>query len=342
MAKNQPTLEEWRLLYEIWGRFKEIAPWEWMDETSIFGVQDPETNQLGFVSVMGKLGEHYAVAVYLGQEGLYGFHALEQAGPDMTPEDVLNVPQLQASFEDREMLHERDRALLKRLELKFRGRQAWPMFRSYRPGFAPWFLEAPEVRFLTHALEQAQDVVLRFRDNWTILSRRGQHYLVRVARKDKGSLIWEDRHMPVAPPEPTSIQLRMDMETLAALKNLPPGRFTLEMDLFMLPSTVHDVGDRPYYPYSLMTVDKQSGMILGQDLLQPLPSLLEMYGQIPLHVVYQLARLGSRPKEIRVRSPLLHQLLTVLAEELGFKLKSTSRLSRLDSARNELFRFLMR
>jgi hypothetical protein len=105
---------------------------------------------------------------------------------------------------------------------------------------------------------------------------------------------------------------------------------------------VHDAGDRPYYPYALMTVDKQSGMILGHELLQPLPSLLDMYSQIPLYVIYQLGRLGSRPKEIRVRSPLLRQLLVALEEELGFKLKATSRLPYLDSARNELFRFLMR
>lgn len=341
MPENQPTLEEWRRLYEVWGQFKEMAPWQWMDETKIFGVQDPESGQLGFVSVMGSLGEHYAIALYLGREGLYGFHALEQAGPEMTPEQVLNVPQLQASFEDREMLHERDRALIKQLGLKFRGRQAWPLFRSYRPGFAPWFLEAAEVRFLTHALAQAQDVALRFRDNWTLLTR-GSHYLMRVARKEKGQLIWQDQSMTVPPPEPSSIQLRMDLDTLAALRQRPRGGFTLEMDLFMLPSALHDAGERPYYAYSLLTVDKQSGMILGQELLQPLPSLLEMYGQIPLKVVYLLSKLGSRPKAIHVRSPVLYQLLTTLDKELGFKLKSSNRLPLLDSAREELFRFLMR
>ncbi|GAB4459561.1 MAG: hypothetical protein Fur0044_52250 [Anaerolineae bacterium] len=341
MSENQPTLEEWRRLYEAWGQFKEIAPWEWMDETRIFGVQDPESGQLGFVSVMGSLGEHYAIALYLGREGLYGFHALEQAGPEMTPEQVLNVPQLQASFEDREMLHERDRSLIKQLGLKFRGRQAWPLFRSYRPGFAPWFLEAAEARFLTHALAQAQEVALRFRDNWTLLTR-GSHYLVRVARKEKGQLVWQDQSMTVPPPEPASIQLRMDLDTLAALRQQPHGGFTLEMDLFMLPSAFRDEGERPYYAYSLLTVDKRSGMILGQELLPPLLSLLDMYSQIPLKVVYLLSQIGSRPKEIRVRSPILYQLLATLEKELGFKLKSTNQLALLDSVKEDLFRFLMR
>ncbi len=37
-----------------------------MTEGDVFGVQDPDTGELGFVSVMGMLGEHYAVSVYLG------------------------------------------------------------------------------------------------------------------------------------------------------------------------------------------------------------------------------------------------------------------------------------
>jgi hypothetical protein len=52
---------------------KTLAPWEWMSEDMVFGVQSPETDQLGFVSVMGMLGEHFSTAVYLGPEGLYGF-----------------------------------------------------------------------------------------------------------------------------------------------------------------------------------------------------------------------------------------------------------------------------
>jgi hypothetical protein len=336
------TLEAWQRLYEVWNQFKQIAPWEWMNETNIFGVKDPDTGQLGFVSVMGALGEHYAIALYLGQEGLYGFLAMLQAGPNIPPELILNVPQLQASFEDRDTLHERDRKLIKQLGLKFRGQQAWPMFRSYRPGFAPWFLEANELRFFTHALEQAREVVTRYGHNWAILPTQPLHYLVRVARPHKGTLIWEDQHMPVPPPQPAQIQLRWDTQAIASLKKLPRLGSKVEMDLFMLPSAIRDAGDRPYYAHNLLLVDRQSGFILGQDLLQPLPSLFEMFGQVPMYVVRQIARLGGLPKEIWVSSPLLRQLLPTLTDELGIKLKTADRLPMLDSARQELFRFLMR
>jgi hypothetical protein len=62
-----------------------------MVETDIFGVQHPATGELGFVSVMGQLGEHYTIAVYQGPEALYQFWALQHAGPDFDPEYVLEI-----------------------------------------------------------------------------------------------------------------------------------------------------------------------------------------------------------------------------------------------------------
>jgi hypothetical protein len=75
-----------------------------MEEDDIFGFQMPETGELGFVSMMGTLGEHYAVAIYQGTRGLEGFWNMHETGPDLSPEVILQVPQLQASFEDREII----------------------------------------------------------------------------------------------------------------------------------------------------------------------------------------------------------------------------------------------
>lgn len=338
MAENQATLEEWRRLYEAAARIKEIAPWEWLMEDDLFGVQNPETSEFGFVSVMGTLGEHFAISVYLGPEGLYGFWNLEEAGPMGNPEQILEIPQLQASFEDRNELEQQDRDLIKQLGLKFRGRQAWPMFRSYRPGFVPWFLEAAEVRFLTHVLEQAAEVALRSQADPDLLEPPDDDtYLMRVPQPAGDDLVWTDQLMAVPPPQPTPISLRMDMQALAALKSAPRGRQTLEADFFLLPmATQEERGARPYYPYMLLMVEQQSGMILGSEMLKPEPTLMDMWGLIPLNVAQQLYRMGVLPKEIKTRSSLLLQLLQPLANDLGFKLKESQKLSKLDSAKEFL------
>jgi hypothetical protein len=341
MDKKAPTLDEWRNLYEAAIGIKELAPWQWMSETDIFGVQNPETGELGFVSVMGAVGEHYAVAVYLGALGLYKLLNLEQAGPFAEPESMLEIPELQASFEDRRMLRDEDRRIIKELELKFRGQNAWPMFRSYRPGFFPWFLEADEVRFLTHALEQTLDVTARLRTDSSLLETPDEEsYLVRVPHQKGDALVWEDQVVPVPPPEPVSITLLMDEEALEEARQLPPSRYTFEMDLFLLPSPVKEKKDeRPYFPYVLLIVH-EDGIVLGSELLPPDPSLESMWELVPMNAVQQLARIGIMPREIRVRPGILSQLLRPLAGDLGFRLREKDHLPKLDPARKSLTRFM--
>lgn len=118
-----PTYDQWRRLYEAAVLVKELSPWEWMTETDVFGVRDPETDEIGFVSVLGLLGEHFGVSLYPNPRALYGFWALEEAGPEVNPDALLEIPQLQASFEDLDQLDNRDRKITKELGLKFRGKK---------------------------------------------------------------------------------------------------------------------------------------------------------------------------------------------------------------------------
>ncbi len=339
MAENIPTIEEWRELYESVVRVKALAPWEWMTEAEIFGVQNPETDELGFASVMGMLGEHFAMSLYLGPEGLYEFWELEEVGHLASPEGLLETPQLQASFENRDELDKRDRTVIKDLGLKFRGRHAWPMFRSYRPGFAPWFLEAEEARFLTHALNQLVDVAPRVKEDSSLLeSSDDESYLVRVPRREDDTLVWEDRMVDVPPPESLSIPIGMDPRVLEDLERLPPGGNSLEIDFFMFPAPIQEEkGARPYFPYMMLTVDAQSGVVLGHELLKPDPSLEAMWGSIPVTVARQLAGAEIMPEEVTVGSELLFQLLQPLAAMLRFELQHSQILPTLHPVKELLF-----
>lgn len=227
MSDNAPTLDQWRRLYQAMARLKDMAPWGWMTETDLFGVQDPEADALGFVSVMGMAGEHMAVSVYLGAQGLHGFLGLQTAGPNIGPEAFFAVPQLQASFEDRDMLDRKDRRVIKKLDLTFRGRRAWPLFRSYRPGCFPWFLEAAEARFLTHALEQTCEVTPRFKDDPALLETSdGESYLVRAPGQKGESLTWEERTVRVPPPVASPIPVAMDDNCTSSEEIGQLGRFS--------------------------------------------------------------------------------------------------------------------
>lgn len=339
MPDITPALSEWRRLYELMDQVKTLAPWQWMEEIDLFGVQNPETEEIGFVSIMGQLGEHYAISVYLGANGLNGFWGFQNAGPSRArAEDFLMIPQLQASLEDRAELNDRDRGVIKELGLKYRGKQAWPLFRSFRPGCLPWHVESDEARFLAWTLEQVLDVAPRFKaDRSLIKFPDDNNYLVRVPRREGGALVWQDTTRPAPMPESPQINVMMNRAALEHCKRLPQGRERFEMDFFMSRMTIRGEkkGDRPYFAFILLTTDTRSGMVLGVQIMSPVePSIEAMWGQVPAKVVEQLAQAGSRPKAIRMRSDLLRQLLQPVARELGIQIIMARHLPSLDPARD--------
>ncbi|MFQ5950296.1 MAG: hypothetical protein ACE5J1_06390, partial [Nitrospiria bacterium] len=145
--QNGVSNQEWSALYEAAIAFKKLRCWEWMVDSDLFGVQNPENGEIGYCCVMGALGEVLALNVYPGTEGLRSYwymheqSRLAEEGVPVADPFLLNSQKcLMTSFEDRKDLHKTDLNSIKKLGLKFHGRKAWPLFRSYRPGFVPWYL----------------------------------------------------------------------------------------------------------------------------------------------------------------------------------------------------------
>jgi hypothetical protein len=310
-----------------------------MVEDQIFGVQDPESGELGFVSVMGILGEHLAVMALRGAQALYDFWDLHNEAGQARPEQLFEISQLQASFEDRQQLDSHDLEIIKSLGLKYRGRQSWPLFRSYTPGYLPWYLEANEVRFLACILEQVLQVAPRVRDDESLLTPTQDHrdYLVRVPRQTAQGYIWEDRVIRVPPPPAEMIDLYMNMEEYEAITKLPAGLHRLEADLILLPTPIREEkGERPYFPYILLIVESEGGFVIGTEMLRPAPTLKDMWGFVPAAMVHALLNAGIVPKEIQVTTDLMEALLGHLGQALGFKVKKSARLRKLDLVRDML------
>jgi hypothetical protein len=342
---NIPTLDEWRALYAAAAQIKAAAPWEWLEETDIFGVQNPDKDEIGFISIMGMAGEHFSIAVYLGARGLYGFAAMQEAALEGDFEPFLLTPHMQASFEDREALEDQDRAVIKKLGLKFRGKSEWPLFRSHQPAHVPWYLEADEARFLTVALQQVLDVALRVKENPDLLNVTHEDlYLVRVPKKQAdGSLIWEDRTIKIQEPKPVDLNIPMDITALDQLKSLPLKRAVVEVDFFLLPSGLQDDREeRPYFPYMLLMVESENGTILGAEMVKPKPTIESAWEQVPLTLTRALGQAKLRPTEIRTYLPEMVAVLEPMAKQLGFKLvESEDELSSLEDAKEGLLGYML-
>lgn len=336
---ESPTREEWARLYQAADQVKQIAPWEWLEEDDLFAIQDPESGEAHFISVMGALGEHISIAVYLGIPGLTGFWTAHQSDRFDSPEEILDVPHLQATFTDRKLLAPEDRAVVKQLRLKFRGQHAWPMFRSYRPGYWPWLLEAHEARLLTHALEQVAQVAPRVRDDDDLLIPNDDDdcYLLRVREETGTAHRWVDRTLTVTLPEFAPISAPVDRQLFQQFNSLPANLPLLEVDFFLFPAPFGEQGQRPQSAYCLMMVDGKNGLVLASELLTAAPTLQEMYASLPSVMLQSLLKHSIRPRHVRLRHPTLYYMLQSPARELRFTLEQCLELPALDPAKSSMF-----
>lgn len=337
---REPTMEEWRDLFQAAQGFYQLAPWEWMLDSDVFGVQDPESKEVSYLCVLGNLGEVFGLVVYVGSEGFDGYARSPAGKPNTVDWDLIAAQRcLTAFFEDRQETTTRDRALIRKLELKFRGQNAWPVFRSHRPGYEAWYLTLDEARVLTLALVQAQEVAKRLGDDPQLLDRAPDGlYLVR-APLDKDGKRWKDEwRPPPAPPPPPTVE-PVSQEVLSKLQGQGrPRRGVWEVDVFTIPTMVHEQKDSPpYYVAALLCVHQESCFVLGTDLVP----YLDRFSQLPKRFVGVLEKSPTDwPERVWMKKPELVALLSPLLDELGITVDLCLELPALEDVQESLFSWL--
>jgi hypothetical protein len=339
MAKP-PILENWRKLYKTADEFKNMECWDWMYDSDLFGVQNPKTGEIGYCCVMGHLGEHLALAVYLGTEGLDTYIHLTTVEPETAePDDLFSQNCLQVSFEDREQLVREDREIIKKLGLKYRGAQNWPMFRDYTPGYMPWFLNNDDVEFFTLAIEQAMEVCGRVKEHPDLLDVEDDDlFLVRVAEKKGKSFVWRDEWLKPLPPKPVERRpLTIDqfrLQKISQSTNIVDAIW--EFDYFYLPRAVQDGKERPYFPLLLLWGDHESLFIFSNEMAKQT--------DYPTHIITQLLnvieRTQSIPEQVWVKKQEVFEMLRSVTSALGIKIKLQKQLTSINAIRDRLMNFL--
>ncbi len=339
MRKSEPSLEEWKTLYDAAIEFRKIEPWEWMKETDVFGVQNPQNGEVGYCCIMGELGEVFAMAVYSGTEGLQGYLKIlkGQINPD-EPDSLYIQDCLMLSFEDKRFVDQEDRQIINELGFKFRGRNSWPLFRSYKPGYFPWFLSRDEALYMTDALQQAKEVCLRFKENKKLLSIPKKNlYLTKVPEKRDGMIVWKDEWREPAPLKRVkySDEKVDEVRVQRIRKTAKPTPVIWEIDFFYTPTPIAE-GERPYFPYAIMLIDRDSGFILDMHLARKAGYKKEFLEKF----LSCIEKMSILPLEILVRKEELVNLLEPYTSRLNIKLSVVKRLENIDNARREMVKHL--
>lgn len=267
----EATTAEWSRLYEAAAQFKKLKPWEWLSNIHLFGVKDPKSQKIGYCCVMGNGGEMYGMAVYIGSAGLQTL--LQMLNGDLMDVDPLFIQHCyMLSFDNREDLYPEEYAQMKQLGLSYRGRNAWPTFRLYEPGYVPWPLNKSEdVVFLTHVILQAIEVSLSYRAKPDVLLEwNGQIYLVRIPEKSAVASRWNwtSKWLKPEPDQPKEVHSKMLLDEIRMAKAKRAVQHVVgvwEVDSFFVPMPIHEEG-RPFYPKMNLIADEASGQILHHGL----------------------------------------------------------------------------
>lgn len=336
---TKPTVEAWRSLYKAAEKFKALAPWTWMCDSDIFGVEDPVAREIGYCCVMGRNKEHYGMAVYLGTQGLENLCQVQAGLGQRDPETAFYLMKaLTVSFEDRRSATREDLQVVKALGLKFRGNHAWPMFRSYEPGYRPWYLTAEQAAYLTLCLQHASDIAVRFRQDPKLLRpHEGGHFFVRCFEYGGSNNRWVDeRRAPSPLTRVIKMTKQIPRDQLARIKQFPCSEGSIwEIDLFPLLAQVKEAGERPYVPICILFVDQASNFVFHFHAMKYGKHYAELIDQF----LKTIENVGLLPSQIHVRDVSLLAFLEPLAKELSIFVKHVKRCRAIERARKSMREF---
>jgi len=345
--KNTPPvptipLDLWRELYQAAAGFQLLAPWQWMDDTHIFGVNNEHGVRL--VTVLGGMGEVFGLASYRGSAGANFLLRLRRG--EFAPESRdagFYQDALLVDFVPRKGLRKEDRAIIQQIDFQppVRKPKFFPEFQSHKPGYVPWSIDEAEARLLLDDLQKAVPFAELLRNNPAIYDSRQENEFPFFPASVSEPLTLDQFEWHTIAPVPPSADPPIDTHAfdLAPLLALPqPPQSVWELTAFYAPMPVGEP-PRPYFPKTALGVDAATGMILAFQLAGPDQTMAQTAAR---GLIQSITASGSRPAAIKMDSINLTRALQLLADALGAELLQAKTLPMANEARRSLEAFTHR
>jgi len=135
------NLRLWQELYGAAAQFQVLAPWHWMSDNEVLGVNNQ--HDVRIMSVLGARREVVGLVGYRGTEGANVLLLLRSPNVEPLPEFAYRQDALLAAFVPSKELSPEDQQVMKAIAFQPAPAKPklWPKFRSHLPGYAPWFID---------------------------------------------------------------------------------------------------------------------------------------------------------------------------------------------------------
>jgi hypothetical protein len=332
-------LDLWRELYQAASSFQLLAPWQWMDDTHILGINNDHGVRL--VTVLGNMGEIFGLASYRGSVGADFLLRLRRGEFDPENRDTGYAQDaLLVDFIPRKDLRKEARAIIQQLDFQPSARKPklFPEFQSHKPGYLPWFIDEAEARRLLDDLRKAVPFAELLRTNLTLYESRQENEFPFFPASVSEPLTLDQFEwhtiVPVPPPADPPVDTHgFDLPALLALPQ--PAQATWELTAFYTSMSISEP-PRPYYSKMALGVDAVTGMILAFQLSAPDQTMAQTAAR---GLVQSIEASGCRPTAIKMDSTNLIRALQPLADALGAKLLQAESLPMVNEARLSLEAF---
>ncbi|HAJ78677.1 MAG TPA: hypothetical protein DCO75_02805, partial [Fibrobacteres bacterium] len=108
---------------------------------------------------MGNGGQEFGLNAFRGAQGMRNFAKMVTHSTDSEPDKnlIFELDMLSFSLSPRDFMEKNDLAITKKLMLSFPG-GTWPLIRSYKPHYYPWYLSEAEIEALCVCIEQTLEL----------------------------------------------------------------------------------------------------------------------------------------------------------------------------------------
>lgn len=316
------TLGIWQHLYSTASLIQKTAPWEFLDESRIFGILDESSGMTVYVQSMGSLGEYCSLALYLGDDAINELLLLRE-GADADLFRLVDINHVQISFEKAGDISKHERKTLKSQGIGIKGRGVVPIVRRYGWTLFPYILTdealaelvlriSPQIVAVFEAVRDSVVTMIQEPD----LDNRVIPVLHQVERNEK-RISWNMRTLDVAAGEPVD---RAAPAVLAALRSVEPKDLAFQMMLLRLPEPVFEDGEiasEPYFPVVLLAADEGTGMLAPPIFMEhPLAAPFAANAQKAFAEMVT-RNIGGLPAELTLWPPSFAWVLSPLLDELG-------------------------
>ena len=334
-------------LYDLMVQYKKTKLWTKLWDNHLFAIQLSD-GQVGFISVMGRVGVSCSVCLYVGEKA-FASHRYLAINKIQNTNDAYKVlfmvDCLQAFLASKDELIEEELAeansYSKRHNVTFRGKNGYPQFLKYRPNYMPWPVkDAADDQHMQEALELCIAI-----SDMKKPEDKGIYEITFPTDGDmplfspSGELLRRIRVPDTEVAEETYEPVFQDELLMTRLKKLPHKK-TWESVLTRSYSPVQeDPQEAPYYPMMALMLEPKEPYALPVNMV-------ENFEEHPENLIRKIAdswiEYGSIPNKIKCADTRTKLFFQDIAHKLNIKLVVESPLFALKEFEDSLQTFLVK